>query len=185
MRISKSFREDQDNIKKFIDTLGGASVEVRNNKRAKPEFFLLAHEFIVDYVHDGFFKKEEVLVKVLEDGGFPPNQGPIAAVRADHKKSLESSDALLSRVKQWQAGDERVRIEVAWASSECASALRQHLNRLKTLIFPLIEQTVSITEEDKISDQINNMVFKGRHGDGTERYMKIIDQLEDELGDWK
>lgn len=185
MRISKSLRADQDNIRRLVTALSGASIEVRSNKRAKPKFFIIAHEFIVDYIDEGFFKKEEILIKVLEDGGFPLDKGPIGSMLADQQKSREVSETLLNNVKQWVSGEEGVRIEVGWASSEYSSTLRQHLDRLKSLIFPLIEQTISIEEEDKISDAINSIVFEGKLKDGSEKYVKMLEELEDELSDWK
>jgi hemerythrin-like domain-containing protein len=185
MRITKSLRADQDNIKRLITALSGASIEVRSNKRAKPKFFITAHEFIVEYVDEGFFKKEEILIKVLEDGGFPLDKGPIGSILADQQKSHEVRETLLKATKQWEAGDEGIRIEVGWASSEYASTLRQHLERFKSLIFPLLEQTISIDDEDKISDSINSIVFEGKLKDGTEKYAKMLDELEEELSDWK
>ncbi len=185
MRISKSLRADQDNIRRLVTALSGASIEVRSNKRAKPKFFIIAHEFIVNYIDEGFFKKEEILIKVLEDGGFPLDKGPIGSMLADQQKSHEVSEALLNNVKQWESGEEGVRIEVGWASSEYSSTLRQHLDRLKSLIFPLLEQTISIEEEDKISDAINSIVFEGKLKDGAEKYVKMLEELEDELSDWK
>ena len=185
MRISKSLRADQDNIKRLLTILGSASVEVRSNKRAKSKFFIHAHEFIIDYIEDGFFKKEELVIKVLEDGGFPLDQGPIAAMKADQQKSREVGEALLKTTKQWQSGDEDIRIEVGWASSEYASTLRQHLERLKGLIFPLIEQTISFEDEDKVSETINSIVFEGKLKDGPGKYIKLLEELEEELSDWK
>lgn len=185
MRISKNLRADQENIKRLITVLSGASIDVRSNKRAKPKFFILAHEFIVEYIEEGFFKKEEALIKVLEDGGFPLDKGPIGSMLADQKKSYEVRDTLLKTAKQWELGDEGVRIEVGWASSEYASTLRQHLDRLKSLIFPLLEQTISIEEEDKVSDEISAIVFEGKIKNGSDRYVKILEELEEELSDWK
>ncbi len=185
MRISKNLLADQENIKRLITILSGASIEVRSNKRAKPKFFILAHEFIVDYIDEGFFKKEELLIKILEDGGFPPTQGPIGAMTADQQKSREVSATLLNAAKQWESGDEGVRMEVGWASSEYASTLRQHLERLKSLIFPLIEQTISFEDEDKVSEGINSIVFEGKLKDGPERYVKMLKELEEEFSDWK
>ncbi len=185
MRISKNLRADQDNIMRLITVLGGASIEVRNNKRAKPKFFILAHEFIVDYINEGFFKKEEVVIKVLQDGGFPLDEGPIAAMKADQQKSREVSETLLNTTNQWLSGDEGIRIEVGWASSEYASTLRQHLERLKNLIFPLIEQSISFEDEDKVSEAISSIVFEGKLKDGAEKYVGMLEELEEELSDWK
>jgi hemerythrin-like domain-containing protein len=185
MRISKNLRPDQDNILRFINVLGGGSVILSTTKYARPNFFISAHSFIRDYIEDGFFKKEEVLIKVLEEGGFPTESGPIEAIHSDQKKSHEAAELLVNAAKQWQAGDEVARSEVGWATSQYTSAIRQHLERLKSLIFPLIEQTISIDDEHKLSEEVNQIVFEGGLKDGTEKYIKLIVALEDELSDWR
>lgn len=185
MRISKNLRPDQDNILRFINALGGGSVILSTTKYARPSFFISAHSFIRDYIEDGFFKKEEVLIKVLEEGGFPSESGPIEAIHSDQKKSHEAAELLVTAAKQWQAGDEVARSEVGWATSQYTSAIRQHLERLKSLIFPLIEQTISIDDEHKLSEEVNKIVFEGGLKDGAEKYVKLIAALEDELSDWR
>jgi hemerythrin-like domain-containing protein len=53
------------------------------------------------------------------------------------------------------------------------------------LIFPLIEQTISIDDENKLSEDINKIVFEGGLKDGAEKYVKLIATLEEELSDWR
>jgi hemerythrin-like domain-containing protein len=185
MRISKNLRPDQENITRFINVLGGGSVILSTNKNARPSFFISAHSFIRDYIEDGFFKKEELLIRTLDECGFPTDGGPIAAILNGQKKSRESAELMLNAAKQWQAGDEIARSEVGWATSQFTSAMREHLERLKNLIFPLLEQTISIDDEHKLSEEISKIVFEGGLKDGTEKYIKLIAALEDELSDWR
>ena len=185
MRITRNLHTDQENLKRFVTALGGAAVELGHSKRAKPAFFILANDFIHEYVEGGFFKKEELLIKVLEDNGFSPNEGPILAMRTDQKKSRDAAKLLINALKQWQTGDENARTEVSWAASQYTSALRQHLDRLKNLIFPLLEQTISEDEQHKVSESLTNIVFEGSMKNDTEKYIKIIGSLEEELSDWK
>jgi hemerythrin-like domain-containing protein len=185
MRITKTFRTDQETIKRFLDVLGGGSVVLGKNNLARPSFFISAHNFIHDYIEQGFFKKEEFLLKVLEDAGFPTETGAIGSMRTDQKKSHEAAELLINAAKQWQVGDEVARSELGWATSEYTSTIRQHLERLKNLIFPLLEQTISIDDEHKLSEEINKIVFEGGLQDGTEKYTKLIAALEDELSDWR
>lgn len=185
MRISRILRTEQENIQRLVTVLGHASVEVRSNKRAKPNFFILANDFITEYINEGFFKKEELVIKVLEDGGFPSDKGPIAAIRSDQAKSLAASETLFNAAKQWQAGEEGARLEVGWATNEFTSSVRQHLDRFKTLIFPLIEQTISVDEEDRVAEAINTMDLENKLKDGTDRHIKMLKELEDEFSDWK
>ncbi len=177
MRIPKNLQTDQDHITRFLTVLGGASVEVRNNKRAKARLFIRAYEFMKDYIDEGFFKKEEILIKILEDGGFPPNQGPIGAMRSDQKKSREVAETLIETANAWEAGDAGIRSEVGWASSEYTSTMRQHMERLKTLIYPLIEQTIPMEGEEKVSEEIRSIVFDGGLMDGVAKYVKLIEEL--------
>ena len=185
MRIPRNLQTDQDHINRFLTILGGASVEVRNNKRAKAKLFISAHEIIKDYIDEGFFRKEEVLIKILEDGGFPSDQGPIGAMRSDQKKSREVADTLIETANVWQAGDASIRGEVGWASNEYTSTMRQHMERLKSLIYPLIEQTLPIEAEEKVTEEIKGIVFEGGLKDGVAKYAKLIEELEEEFNDWK
>lgn len=185
MRIAKNLRPDQENISRFIVALGSGSVILSTTKYARPSFFISAHSFIQEYIEDGFFKKEELLIKVLEEGGFPTEGGPIGAMRSDQEKSHEAAELLVNAAKQWQAGDEIARSEVGWATSQFTSAIRQHLDRLKSLIFPLLEQTISIDDEHKLSEEIDKIKFEGGLKDGSEKYIKLIEALEDELSDWR
>jgi hemerythrin-like domain-containing protein len=74
---------------------------------------------------------------------------------------------------------------VGWAASEYTSTLRQHLDRLKNLIFPLLEQTISEEDEHRIAEGIANVVLEGTTKNEAEKYVKIIETLEEELSDWK
>lgn len=181
MRLSKALKTDQETIIRFITALGGGSIALSNSKLPRPDFFILAHTFIKEYIAEGFYKKEELLIKVLEDGGFPPESGPIGAILTDQKKSINAAESMLNAAKQWEAGDTIARSETGWATSEFTSTMRQHLERLKSLIQPLIEQTISVDEEHTVSDQINSITLK----DGPEKYTKLIEQLEETLSDWK
>jgi len=185
MRITKYLRADQENIARFLAVLGSGSVALSTSKRARHSFFIFAQPFIHEYIEGGLFKKEELLIKALEEGGFPTDDGPINAMRADHKKSHEAAEMMISAAKHWQAGDEMARSEVGWAASQYTSALRTHLERLKNLIFPLLEQTITIEEEHKISEGMNNILFEGSLKEGPEKYIKLIGELEDELSDWR
>ena len=185
MRITKNFRTDQDLILRFLDVLGGGSAVLSNNKRAGPGFFILAHTFISEYINDNFFKKEALLIEALTDNGFPPDDGPIGSMLAEQKKSGEAAEHMLNAARGWQAGDEEARTEVGWAASEYTSTLRPHLDRLKNLIFPLLEQNISPNDEHQIAEKLNVITFEKATQDDPDKYTKLIESLKDELSDWK
>jgi len=185
MRIEKSFRTDQETIIRFLDVLGGAAAILSGNKHAGPGFFIFAHTFIQEFIEESFFKKEALLAKALEDNGFPTDDGPLGALLVEQKKSHEAAEHLLSASKGWQGGDEEARVEVGWAASEYTATLRQHMDRLKNLVFPLLEQNISPDDEHKISEGLNTIAFENSMKGEADKYTKLIESLEDELSDWK
>jgi hemerythrin-like domain-containing protein len=184
MRIARKLSADQETIHRFITVLGGAMIELSSNRLARPEFFIQAHAFIGEYIEGRFFKKEELLIKTLEDVGFPPEDGPIGFIRTEQIKSHDAAAHMFSAAEHWRTGDEQARVEVGWAASEYISTVRQHLARLKTLIFPLIEQNLSIEEEHSLSESVDKLVFNGDLRN-VEKYSNLIVTLEEELSDWR
>jgi hemerythrin-like domain-containing protein len=185
MRLSKAIKNDQETITRFITALGSGAVALSTSKLPRPDFFIIAHTFIKEYIEEGFYKKEEVLIRVLDEGGFPPENGPIGALRTDYKKTHDAAESMFNSARQWESGDTVARSETGWATSEVTATVRQHLERLKSLILPLIEQTISVDEEHNISEQINSIVFEGDLKNGPEKYIKLIEKLEEYLSDWK
>ncbi|MBT3187712.1 MAG: hypothetical protein HN736_07135 [Anaerolineae bacterium] len=181
MRIARKLNADLEIIKRFIDLLGSGMVELSGNQYARPEFFIRAHTFINEYIEGGFFKKEEMLIKTLEELGFPSDDGAIKYLRAEKKKSHEAAEQLLGATKEWQEGDEKARVDVSWAASEYTSTLRQHLDRLKNLVFPLLEQNLSIEDEHEIAMGFNAILFDGE----PDKFDKLLERLEEELFDWR
>jgi hemerythrin-like domain-containing protein len=185
MRVPRNLQTDQDHITRFLTALGGAALEARTNKRAKAKFFIHAHTFINDYINEGFFKKEEVIINILVDGGFPANQGPVGGLRTDQQKCREIAETMFNAATAWEGGDESARSEVGWAAHEYSTTMRQHLDRLKTLIYPLVEQTLPIEAEEKVTEDIKRITFYGGLKDGPDKYVNLIGELEDEFKDWK
>jgi hemerythrin-like domain-containing protein len=185
MRMTRNFRTDREIILRFLDVVGGGSAILTGSKLAGPGFFILAHTFIKEYIEDNLFRKEELLIKALETNGFPTDDGPIGSMRAEQKKSHEAAEHLLNAAKGWQAGDAEARAEVGWATSEYTTTLRQHLDRLKNLIFPLLEQNISPEDEHKIAEGLNVIAFENNIKSDSEKYIKLIESLEDELSDWR
>ncbi len=186
MRIAKSLRKDQETILRFLDVFGGGSIALgSSNKNASPGFFISAGSFIQEYIQENFFRKETLLMQALENCGFSSESGPVGAMREGQTKSRLSTEHMLKAARDWQAGDKHARAEVGWAASELSTTLRQQLDRLKNLVFPLLEQNISPDDEARVAEGLNHIVFEGAARIEQEKYDKMIETLEDELSDWK
>ena len=185
MRIIKSLRADQDLIARFLAVLGRGLGIASHSRSARPGFFIFASNFIQEYLEAEYFKKEAVLLRALEDCGFAPNQGPVGNMHLGHQKSREVSVILSEAARQWQAGDDSGRAQVIWATSEFTGILRRHLDLLKNLIYPLLEQSLSEEDEQKVAGELNLIGFKVANPNSPDRYAKILDSLEEEVGEWQ
>jgi len=185
MRIARKLSDDQEMLNRFVAVLGGGMIELSSNRFASPGFFILAHSFIAEFIEAGFFKKEELLIEALENVGFPSDDGPVYFMRSEQKKSREAAELMIKATKAWQAGDDRARVDVGWAVSEFTSNFRQHLDRLKNLIFPLLEQNLAIEDEHKIAEGFNNIIFEAEIKNNPDKFDKLVEELEEELADWR
>jgi hemerythrin-like domain-containing protein len=59
------------------------------------------------------------------------------------------------------------------------------LDRLKNLIFPLLEQNLSANDEYKILEGLNNIAFENGMDGDPDKFAKVIDALDEELSEWK
>ena len=185
MRIIKILREDQDLVDHFLDVLGSGLAIASQGKSARPGFFIYAANFIDEYLEAVYFKKEEVLLKALEDYGFSPNSGPVGTMHEGYQKSREISKILSDAARRWINGNEASRTEVIWAASEFTGVMRRHMDLLKNLINPLLEQSLSPEDEQKAAVHLNVIAFEGTSDDSFAKYGKLVKTLEDEVSDWK
>ncbi len=185
MRIIKILRADQDLIARFVAVLGRGLATAGQSKSARPGFFVFAGNFIHGYIEPIYFKKEVVLLTALEDCGFPADKGPVGTMHADHEKSREISKALFGAAKQWQSGDGSGRADVVWATSEYTGLMHRHFDLLKNLIHPLLEQTLSPEDEQKAAEQLNLVAFADPEEDSPGKYTRIVEMLEEEVGEWQ
>jgi hemerythrin-like domain-containing protein len=185
MRATRILKQDQDLVGRFLAVLGRGLVVASRNKTARPAFFIVAGNFIHEFLEPQYLAKESVLLQALEDCGFARDSGPVGNMRAEHVKSREIAQMLSEAARAWQAGDETGRAEVVWATSEYTDLMRHHFERLRNLINPLLEQSVTEEGELKIAEDLNRIEFADRAVEDPEKYNKLIKLLDDEVRDWE
>jgi hemerythrin-like domain-containing protein len=185
LRIIKILRTDQDLVDRFLDVLGSGLAVASQSKSARPGFFIFAATFINEYLEAVYFKKEEVLLKALEDYGFPPDSGPVGNMHEGVQKSFRISKTLSDVARQWLNGDEDSRTEVIYLASEYTGIMHKHMELLKGLIHPLLEQSLTEEDEQKAAVQLNVIAFEGTSEDAHDKYSKLVKTLEDEVAEWR
>jgi hemerythrin-like domain-containing protein len=185
MKATKILRTDQELINRFLAAFGLGLVYAAQNKPVKASFFIYACNFIKGYIEGSYFKKEEVLLKSLEDNGLTSNSGPLYQMFNELKQSQQMSDEILAAARQWQSGETESRNSTVWATSNYTSLLRQHIERSRSIIFPLAEQLIPPDDQYKIAEALNQIVFEGDENQTPEQYEKMIVALKEEADEFK
>jgi hemerythrin-like domain-containing protein len=185
LRIIRILHTDQDLVERFLDILASGLTVASQSRSARPGFFVFAANFIEEYLEPVYFKKEDVLLSALEDYGFSPDEGPVGTMRGGNRKSREISKTLSEAARQWLNGDEDSRIEAIWAASEYTGVMHRHMELLKNLIHPLLEQSLSLEDEQKAAEHLNVIAFEDINADSLDKYTKMVKALEEEVSEWK
>lgn len=185
MRIKKALQADQDTISRFMAVLGNGLTIASQSKLAKPGFFLYSSQFIHEFIERLYFRKVELLLDTLVDCGFPSDAGPVGNMRQEHARGYQHSKTMTEAAKLWQKGDVDGRSDVIWATSEYTSLMRHHYDTLKNLIYPLLEQSVTPEDEQRLAARLNRLIFEDTGARPLEEYFKMIEALEEEVDDWR
>lgn len=185
MKATKILQGEQVVIEKFLAAFALGTTSAAQNKPVKPGFFIYSTNFIQGFIEGSYFKKEEALLKSLEENGLTAEHGPLAAMFNEIKQSRGLGRDILSTARQWQEGDADGRNDLVWAASTYISVLRQHIDRARSMIFPLAEQLISLDDQYKIAEAFNHIVFEGTEVKPVEQYEKIIVELQNEADEWK
>jgi hemerythrin-like domain-containing protein len=184
MRISKILHEEQDLVARFITVLGKGLNVASQSKAARPGFFVFAGNFIQGYLEPVYFQKEEVLLGALEDCGFPSDDGPVGSMHAGQQKSRLLSKEIFEAARQWQAGDEAGRAEVMYSTSEYLEIMHAHLEMLRNLINPLLDQSVPVEGDEKAAAALTRIAFGDNSPASLDKYVDMVQMLEAELAEW-
>ena len=185
MRIRKALRADQEFTSRFLAVLGKGLVIAAQSRLGQPDFFVMAARFIREYIEPGYFRKEGLLLDSLEAFGFAPDQGPIGNMHAAHRKSQEISKLLSGAAHEWEGGDPSSRADVIWATSEFTTLMHQHFALLNNLIYPLLEQSLNLEEEQELAEKVNALGSAEAYPAAYDEFRRLIETMEDEVGDWR
>jgi hemerythrin-like domain-containing protein len=185
MRAIRILREEQELIDRFLAAFGMGTVGAAQNKPVRPSFFTYSTRFIREFIEENHFKKEEILLNSLQENGLESDSGPAKVMLDEQQKSREITRIMLEAAESWVSGEEAARADIIWAASSYSTLLRQHIQRARSIIFPLAEQLLPADDGYKISEAFNHVVFQENGADEPEKYTGIIKALEDEILEWK
>jgi hemerythrin-like domain-containing protein len=170
-------------IERMLAVLETAARRLEAGERVRPDLLREAVDFVrnfADRCHHG--KEEENLFPRMEARGVPRQGGPLAVMLHEHDEGRAYVGAIAGAIDAYEGGDQAAARTIAENARGYVELLRQHIMKEDNVLFPMADRVLSPDDQQELAarfDQIETEVMgPGVH----ERYHKLLDDLERELG---
>ena len=166
-------------IERVLSAMEKAVEALGIGRDIKPEFFLVAADFIKGFA-DGCHhaKEEKVLFEVMVKAGVPKAGGPVGMMLLEHEQGRAFVRAMRAGVEKWQSGDNVGRTEVIKAANGYIDLLRAHIFKEDKILFPLADDAILWDAQEQIAKDFDRIEHE-ETGEGVhEKYLALADKLE-------
>jgi hemerythrin-like domain-containing protein len=169
-------------IERVLGVLEIAARRAARGDPVRPDLFLEAADFIMNFADGSHHRKEEgVLFKVMVDAGMPLEGGPIAVMLSEHEQARAYTRSLREAAERWQQGDDLGRQQTAQAATSYAMLLRQHIAKEDRILFPMADQAIPPTEHSQILADFTNVESEEERAAVYAKYTEMAESLEREI----
>ena len=166
-------------IERVLTAMEKAVEALGTGRDIKPEFFLVAADFIKGFA-DGCHhaKEEKVLFEAMVKAGVPKAGGPVGMMLLEHEQGRAFVRAMRAGVEKWQSGDHEGRTEVIKAANGYIDLLRAHIYKEDKILFPLADDAILWEEQEQIAKDFDRIEHE-ETGEGVhEKYLALAEKLE-------
>ena len=151
-------------IQHALNILESMSERIENNgdtDKADINSFLIFLKEFADKCHHG--KEEDFLFPALEKAGIKKEGGPIGVMLIEHTQGRNYIKQMQNSILNNQVD----RHHFIQASRDYIRLMRSHIQKENTVLFPLIDIKLSVSEQndlyEKFENHEENVIGKGRH----------------------
>jgi hemerythrin-like domain-containing protein len=182
MKATDVLSEEHRVIERVIATLETGSWLLSQNEPIRPEFFILASDFIKGFADGCHHVKEEgVLFKSMIDNGMPAENSPVAVMLYEHEMGRKYTRGMREAAIRLQNGDQSASADVVFNAKHYAALLREHIGKEDTILFPMANQMIPVDQHDAIWDGFEHVEHE-ETGEGVhEKYLALAMALEKEI----
>lgn len=181
-RPTELLKEDHRVIERMLKVLTVAADKLEKGQEVDPSVFERSLEFIrkfADHVHHG--KEEDILFNAIEAAGIPKQGGPVGVMLEEHDEGRKGVQKLAQGLEKYQAGDKSAAYQIVRGARDYAYVLRNHIPKEDDILYPMADEVVSPQAHSQILEQFA-AVDRERMGDKRPYFLKMVDDLEKEMG---
>ena len=161
-------------IQHALNILEKMSERIENNGDADKSDIKSFLEFLKEFADKCHHGKEEIfLFPALEKAGIKKEGGPIGAMLFDHTRGRNYIKQMQNSILKNQVD----RLLFVKASYDYISLMRSHIQKENTVLFPLIDIKLSVSEQNDLYEKFENheekVIGMGRH----EQLHNILEDL--------
>lgn len=167
------------NIKRMLKVIRDISLRILDNKYFEVEDFYKIIDFIRNYAdkyHHG--KEEDILFKyMVEEGGEVANKMITYGMLLDHDLGRMYVKGLEDSVNKYRLGNINERLDIIANAISYSNLLESHIEKEDNVAYTFGQRILSNETMDKI--QIESDEFNNKHSNVEEKYIKLIEELEE------
>ncbi len=182
MQPTEALMKDHRVIERLCRVLNGAASCLDSGGSIAPQVFERSLRFIrefADSYHHG--REEDLLFPAMEAHGVPRNGGPTGVMIMDHQQGRESVRGLAEALKRWAGGDASAKVDVARHARAYSQLLLEHIPKEDNILYPIADSVLEPEEQDALAIKFQ-AVERDRIGDRYQEYVKLVEELEAEVG---
>jgi hemerythrin-like domain-containing protein len=165
-------------IEGVLDALQSAAEAASHGADIRPGFFLDAADFIRNFADGCHHRKEEgVLFTAMAAGGLPTNNGPIAAMLADHEQGRQYTRTMRAAAERWDQGEALAELETAEHALGYVALLRQHIMKEDNILFPMAARVIPPDQQDRVTEDFEHVEHEETGAGVHEKYLALAGRL--------
>jgi len=175
MQATAVLKEEHDVIERVLTMIECAVDRLSRDETIPAGFAAWSIEFFrhfADHCHHG--KEEEILFPLLKERGIPEEHGPIGVMLNEHQMGRNYVQQMEDAVARGDAGNEEFTI----AASRYACLLRQHIFKENNVLFPMADNCLSSTDDDRLVAAYRNTECERNH-------REVHDRFVEEVANWE
>jgi len=151
MKATQILMAEHRAIEGVLDTLEEGALALESGTNVPAEFFLGAAEFIRGFADDCHHRKEEgVLFRSMARHGFPPDQGPVGVMLAEHEEARALTRDLQGAALRLKEGDADAKAALARSALAYVALLRRHIDKEDHILYVMAERAIPPAEQDEM-----------------------------------
>jgi hemerythrin-like domain-containing protein len=167
----------------MLAVLEAAAKRLDDGERVRPGLFRDAVGFVrnfADRCHHG--KEEQNLFPRMEERGVPRVGGPIGVMLMEHDQGRDYVAAIADSIDAYDGGDASSARVIVDNARGYIELLHEHTAKEEEVLFPMADSVLSPADQKEMEERFQKIETEVMGPGVHERYHRLLDDLERELG---